>query len=102
MHEHCERFPAPILLAEANALEVHHALRAGEAVDLAELRRLRILEVHPLGCHFLWTQSAWCGAFLVLDHSSSIGTQTSASSFFIFGVVVSTVSSRRWPFGSKK
>ena len=106
MHEHGEGLAPLALLRETDSLEVHHALRAGEAVDLAELRSFRVLDVHPFGCHaachFLWTQSAWCGAFLVLLHSLSMSSLTAASFFFIAGVVVSTASSRRWPFGSKK
>ena len=65
-----------------------------------------VLHMHPFGCndeaHLLWTQSAWCGAFLVLVHSCSISLLTEASFFFMDGVVVSTASSSRWPFGSKK
>src|SRR5687768_1314696 len=106
MHEHGERLRGLAFRQEAHALAVHRALRAGEAVDLGELRGFRVLHVHPFGCnhktHFLWTQSAWCGAFLVLDHSFNIGLLTAASFFFMAGVVVSTASSRRWPLGSKK
>src|SRR5687767_15999666 len=106
MHEHRERAGALAGRHEAHALAIHRTLRAGEAVDLRELRRLLVTHVHPFGCngerHFLCTQSAWCGAFFVLDHSASISSLTAARRFFISGVVVSTVSSSRWPFGSKK
>ena len=47
-------------------------------------------------------QAACLGAFLVLDHSSIIAHLTSSSLAFIFGVPVRTVSSSRWPLGSKK
>src|SRR4029077_15526859 len=80
------------LWQEADALEVHHPLRAREPVNLSELGVFRVLDVHPLGCHFLWTQSAWWGAFLVLVHSSSIALLTDDSFLRMEGVVVSTAS----------
>src|SRR5262249_42810824 len=52
--------------------------------------------------HFLCTQSAWCGAFRVRVHPSSIGPLADARRARIWEVIVSTASSRRWPFGSKK
>src|SRR5687768_8963853 len=106
MHEDGERPRRLALGEETDAFAVDGALRPGEAVDLGELRGLGVLHMHPFGCndeaHLLWTQSAWCGAFLVLVHSCSISLLTEASFFFIDGVVVSTASSSRWPFGSKK
>ena len=49
MHVDGERLRRLVLRDEPYALQVHHTLRARKAVNLGELRGLRVLDVHPLG-----------------------------------------------------